>query len=207
MGFLIARLTLKYTTGASGTWTLTENLDLRSSGAVGGSSAESNEFIDNVFRIQNVVDPTKQIDVDASGIATGTIRTITMPDRNIDLGAEEVIASIAFGNEDTAMTTGLAKATFHMPPWATTLVNVIVGVTTAPTGSTAIFDLNEAGVSVLSTKVSVDIGEKNSEDAATPPVVSDSSLAANALMTVDTDQVGSTIAGTGGKIYLIGYRT
>ena len=32
-------------------------------------------------------------------------------------------------------------------------------------------------------------------------------LAADALMTVDIDQVGSSTAGTGLKIYLIGYQT
>lgn len=132
----------------------------------------------------------------------GVSKKITVA--NLLKANEEVIASIAFSDETTALTTGTAKATFHMPPWATTLTNVIVGMTTAPTGSAAIFDLNEAGVSVLSTKVTVDVSEFNSEDATTPPVVSDSALAANAKMTVDIDQIGSTVAGTGGKMYLIG---
>lgn len=111
----------------------------------------------------------------------------------------------AFGSETDDMTTGSAKVSFHMP-FAMTLTDVIVDVVTAPTGSTAIFDLNEAGASVLSTKISIDISEKTSGTAATPPVISDSALAVNALMTVDIDQIGSTIAGAGPKIYLIGDR-
>ena len=109
---------------------------------------------------------------------------------------------IAFSDEDTDLTTGTAKATWHMPNYATTLLEVSVGMTGAPSGSAAIFDLNEAGTSVLSTKVTVDAGTKNSEDAGTPPVISDSALAANALMSADVDQIGSGDAGTGGKIYV-----
>jgi len=205
VGFLIARLTFKYSSGDSGTWTLVENLDLRSSGAVGGSGAGATEFADNVFRILDNTDTSKEIAFEASGITTATTRTITMPDFDVDLG-DTIIASIAFGDETTDMTAATDVATFHMPPWATVLTGVVVGVTTAPTGSTAIFDLNEAGTTVLSTKVTIDAGEKNSEDAVTPSVVSDSALAANALMTVDVDQIGSSVAGTGGKMYLIGHK-
>lgn len=87
-GFLIARLTLKYTTGASGTWTLEENLDLRGqfpSTFAGGNASIATEFLDSVFRINDDTDETKQIDFQASGITTGTKRTITMPDKDVDL--------------------------------------------------------------------------------------------------------------------------
>ena len=115
---------------------------------------------------------------------------------------EEIIIGIAFGDETTAITTGTAKATFHMPDFATTLTDVAVGLTTAGTGSVITVDLNEAGVSVLSTKVTVDATEKHSSDATTAPVISDSALAANALMSVDLDAVDSGGVGAGPKIYL-----
>ena len=89
-----------------------------------------------------------------------------------------------------------------MPNYATTLQGVAASVTTAPVGSTAIFDLNEGGTSVLSTKVSIDASETTSETAATAPVISDSALAANAEMTIDIDQIGSSTAGAGAKFYL-----
>lgn len=41
---------------------------------------------DSTFRIQNFTDNTKKIAFDASGISTGTVRTITMPDSNVNLG-------------------------------------------------------------------------------------------------------------------------
>jgi len=119
--------------------------------------------------------------------------------------ATSVIA-IALGDELTAAAVLVAAVTFHMP-YAFTLTDVIIGATTAPTGSVATFDLNEAGTTVLSTKVTVDVGEKTSGTAATPPVISDAALAANALMTVDIDGIGSTVAGAGYKIYLVGYQT
>lgn len=44
------------------------------------------EFLDSEFRINDDVDPTKQIAFQASGISTSTVRTITMPDNDVDLG-------------------------------------------------------------------------------------------------------------------------
>lgn len=80
-------------------------------------------------------------------------------------------------------------------------------MTTAPTGAALVFDINEGGASILSTKLSIDATEKTSTTAATPPVISDASLADDAEITIDIDQIGSTLAGTGAKIYLIGTKT
>jgi len=113
---------------------------------------------------------------------------------------------IAVSDESTALSTGTAKVTWRMP-YPFHLTDVHSSVTGAPTGSTLIVDLNEAGTSVLSTKLSIDASEKTSTTAATPPVISDADLAADAEMTIDIDQVGSTIAGAGLKVTMIGYRT
>lgn len=110
-------------------------------------------------------------------------------------------AIIACSDETTAITTGTAKVTFRMP-WAATLVAVKAAMTTAPTGSTAVFDINKGGTTVLSTKLSVDAGEKTSYTAATPAVISVSSFAIDDEVTIDFDQVGSTVAGAGVKITL-----
>lgn len=87
-GFLIAQYNLRHQAAASGTWTEIDFIDLRglfpaSSG--GSGTALSNEFIDNVFRILDDSDTTKEIAFQASGITTATTRTITMADRDIDL--------------------------------------------------------------------------------------------------------------------------
>jgi len=120
--------------------------------------------------------------------------------------ASTITALIAASDETTDLTTGTAKATFRIPK-AITLTEVRASVTTAPTGSTIIVDINESGSTILSTKLTIDATEKTSTTAATPPVISDSSLADDAEITIDIDQIGSTIAGAGLKIWLIGTRT
>jgi hypothetical protein len=84
-GFLIARLTLKYTAAGSGTWELTENKDLRGVTISGGGVAFSAERVDSVFRIVDDGDSTKKIAFQASGITTATTRTITMGDADVTL--------------------------------------------------------------------------------------------------------------------------
>jgi hypothetical protein len=117
----------------------------------------------------------------------------------------EVSIGAACSDETTALTTGTAKVTFRMP-YAMTLQAVRASVTTAPTGSTLVVDVNEGGTSILSTKLSIDATEKTSTTAATAAVISDSALADDAEITVDVDQIGATIAGAGLKLWLIGVR-
>jgi hypothetical protein len=112
---------------------------------------------------------------------------------------------IACSDESTALTTGTAKVTFRMP-YGYTLTAVRASVTTAPTGAEIIVDINESGTTILSTKLTINAGEKTSTTA-TPAVISDSSLADDAEMTIDIDQIGSGTAGAGLKVYLIGNRT
>tara|TARA_R110000824_G_scaffold4886_1_gene22988 strand:+ start:19 stop:444 length:426 start_codon:yes stop_codon:yes gene_type:complete len=116
---------------------------------------------------------------------------------------------IAASDEGTALTTGTAKVSFRIP-YAFTLKAGASGITAscnqAPTGAILTVDVNEAGSTILSTKLTIDISETTSTTAATPVVISDVNLAANALISVDIDQIGSTNAGTGLKITLIGQK-
>jgi hypothetical protein len=112
---------------------------------------------------------------------------------------------IACSDETSILTVGANKVTFRAP-YAFTLTDVRASVNTAPTGSTLIVDINENGTSVLSTKLSIDISEKTSTTAASPAVISDASIADDAELTIDIDQIGSTIAGKGLKVTLIGTR-
>jgi hypothetical protein len=113
--------------------------------------------------------------------------------------------AIACSDETTALVTGTAKATFRMP-YAFTLTDVRASVTTAPTDAVLTVDINEGGTTILSTKLTIDATEKTSTTAATPAVISDSALADDAEITIDIDQIGSTVAGAGLKVYLIGYK-
>lgn len=146
------------------------------------------------------------VDAGAEQIGTGSrILQINASDAP-KLSKEPFAMMIACSDPTTAITTGTGKVTFRMP-YAVTLTAVRASVTTAPTGSTIIIDINEAGTSILSTKLSIDASEKTSTTAAAPAVISDATLADDAEITVDFDQVGSTVAGAGVKVTLIGYRT
>lgn len=109
----------------------------------------------------------------------------------------------AVSDETSDLTTGTAKITFRMP-YAFTLSAVRASVATAPTGAALTVDINEGGTTILSTKLTIDAGEKTSTTAATAAVISDTALADDAEMTIDIDTVGSTIAGAGLKVTLIG---
>jgi hypothetical protein len=112
---------------------------------------------------------------------------------------------VACSDETTALTTGTAKITFRTP-CAITVTAVRASLTTAQaSGNIFTVDINEGGTSILSTKLTVDNTEKTSTTAATPPVISDSSLADDAEMTIDIDQIGDGTA-KGLKVTIIGTR-
>jgi hypothetical protein len=118
---------------------------------------------------------------------------------------QAVEIQLAASDETTALTTGTAKVTFRMPH-AMTLTSVRASLTTAQaSGSIFTVDINEAGTSILSTKLTIDNTEKTSVTAATPAVISDTALADDAEITIDIDQIGNGTA-TGLKITLIGTR-
>ena len=112
---------------------------------------------------------------------------------------------LAASDESTALTTGTSKVSFRMP-FAMTLTEVRASLVTAQASGT-IFTVNikEAGLSVLSTRLTIDNTELTSVTAATPPVISDSGLADDALITIDIDLVGDGTA-KGLKVLLKGTR-
>ena len=113
--------------------------------------------------------------------------------------------TIACSDETTALTAGTAKITFRIP-YAMTLTEVRANLNTAQTsGSVFTVDINENGSSILSTKLTIDNTEKTSTTASTSAVISDSSLADDAEITIDIDQVGDGTA-KGLKVTLIGTR-
>ena len=56
-------------------------------------------------------------------------------------------------------------------------------------------------------KIVIDVSETSTATAATAPTLTDSSLASGSLITIDVDQIGSTVAGAGLKVYLTGYQS
>lgn len=116
---------------------------------------------------------------------------------------------VAVSDETTTLTTGNAKVTFNMPR-AMSITGVFAYVRTAPSGGTINVDINEdadaegagGAVDILSTNITIDSGERRSSTAATPPVISDASLAQHAEMTIDIDTVTGTPNGL--KVCFVG---
>lgn len=147
--------------------------------------------------------------VKAEALTVGTSKTLGITEsvvlnRQASTGLP-VEFCIVCSDETTAITVGTGKATFR-PRFNFTATAVYSDMKTAPTGSTAIFDINEDGASILGTKLSVDAGEKDSFSAASPATITDAAIAAHSEITVDFDQVGSTVAGAGVKVWILGYR-
>ena len=114
---------------------------------------------------------------------------------NTDMG-------LAVSDEATALTgsTTVALGTFHAQK-AGTWSEILIGVTTAPTGSTLTCDVHKNGTTIFSTKPTIDATEKTSVTAATAAVLSTTTYAKGDLIELFCDSVGTTIAGTGLKFY------
>ena len=113
---------------------------------------------------------------------------------------------IAASDETTALTTGI-KATFRMP-YAFTVTSVRGSLTTAGTGVNLVtVDINEGGSTILGNKITFTATEKTSTTAVAQPTITDASLADDAEMTIEIDQIDSGGVSAGLKVTLIGYQT
>ena len=147
------------------------------------------------------------ISLQSSGVAIPTISsTDTLTNKTITASSNvlDACVPVAVTDEYSNLTTGTAKMTFRMP-FAMTVTSVRGSLVTAGTGATLVtVDINETGTTILSTKITFDASEKTSTTAVTAPVVSDTSLADDAEITIDIDAVGSTTPGNGLKIQICG---
>lgn len=137
--------------------------------------------------------------LNASNLVSGTVA-----DARLSANIRREVLQIAVSDQTTTLTTGTAKMTFRMP-FAMTLTGVRASVNTVSSSGLVTVDINEGGVSILSTKLTIDANEKTSTTAATAAVISDSALADDAEITIDID-----VAGTGAKglvVTLIGTGT
>lgn len=142
----------------------------------------------------------------AVSFAAGTKRVfinVTATDYAAGIAPQTESFIIAVGDETTAITTGTAKVTFRMP-YAFTLTAVAASLTTVSSSGTPTVDINEAGSTILSTKLTIDASEKTSATAAAAAVISDANLAADAEITIDIDVAGTGAAGL--KVILIGHQ-
>ena len=112
------------------------------------------------------------------------------------------IVSLTAEDGDATVADNLAQIRM---PFAFEITGVSAFANTAPTGAGLTVDITEAGSTILSTLLTIDATEKSSATAAVAAVISDSTMAADAIIGFNCDVIGSTLAGAGIKIVLIGY--
>lgn len=106
----------------------------------------------------------------------------------------------ALSDETTAITTGTAKLTWRAP-FAFTVKDLRASLATVSSSGIPTVDINEAGTTIISTKLTIDANEKTSTTAAAAYVLSDSSIADDAEITFDIDVAGTGATGLKVKIY------
>lgn len=109
--------------------------------------------------------------------------------------AHPEFVSLALGPPEAAVdTTGAIAGVYWFPHEAITLIGVYLFVGSATTTGVLTLDINEAGTTVLSTKLTIDATELTSLTAATAAVISDTAIAAGAKIGFDWDGVGDSTA-------------
>jgi BNR repeat-like domain len=98
---------------------------------------------------------------------------------------------MALSDLTTALTTGTTKGYFR-PAFAATGVSARLSLRVTSSSGVPTVDMNKNGASMMSTKLTIDVGELTSLTAATPVVMSSTTWAADDLIEFDID-----VAGTG----------
>lgn len=113
---------------------------------------------------------------------------------------------VACSDLSTALTTGTTKSYFRSP-YNVTLTDVRSSLLIAQTsGNTLTIDINNNGVSVLGTKLTIDNTERTSVTALTAATITSPIITSDDEITIDLDIVGSSADAKGLIVTLIGRR-
>lgn len=116
-----------------------------------------------------------------------------------------VFMTVALSDETTAITTGTGKITFRAPHAMTLNELPRASLSTASSSGNPAVNIKVGGASIFSTTLTIDASEKTSTTAATPAVLSTTSIADDAEITMDIDTAGT--GATGLKVTLYYRRT
>lgn len=141
----------------------------------------------------------------ASGLAYAISPTSPEWVRNMTVSqhlAQQILAqqaigaglSVAVSDELYAFSSGPAALTFRAPQ-AMQLSDLLASVKTASTAGPITIDVNVNGASILSTKLTIDQGEKTSASAAVPCVISSARIEQDDEITIDIDGAGANAVG------------
>lgn len=178
------------------------SFDLQIAGGGGGPLVGATQFdvtISNPDDIPEVLDDLE--DVEIISPADGDYLRY---DGDLDIWYAAGIPTLPIGgacsDEDTPLDAATSVLTLRAP-FACELIGVRSNVKTASSSGTVVVDINKNGVTMLSTKLSIDASEKTSKTAATPAVISVSTLADDDEITIDIDSAGTDASGL--KVWLL----
>lgn len=138
--------------------------------------------------------------------ADDTETSLVAIDSTTGLLSRRTVASLPGGGSDTtnvtwvlaageAATVGTNKTNVIVIPRAGTIVKVFAYAKTAPTGAALIFDINKNGTSIWNTTPANRIQIAAGANSGTQTSFDTTSLAEGDTITIDIDQIGSTVAG------------
>jgi hypothetical protein len=106
-------------------------------------------------------------------------------------------------DKDTSWTTGTDIIGDQWVPFNATVTAVRATCDIAGTTGVSTIDINIGGATILSTKLTIDSAETDSDTAATAPVISDTTIVAKEAITIDVD--GTATTPPKGLVVLINY--
>lgn len=106
------------------------------------------------------------------------------------LGIEDIIPYSKTGT--LTVSAGTIRYRF---PWAATILGVTAAVNTAPTGSSLICDVNKNGTTIFTTQANRPTIAASGTATTTEPTPDVTAMATGDYLTVDIDQIGSSVAG------------
>lgn len=110
-------------------------------------------------------------------------------------GPSGVTEAIAFFGQDGTLTVGTGAGRFDALGETWAIISVVAVVNTAPTGADLIVDVNKNGTTIFTTQANrPTIAVSTNRD--TADAIDVTTFSGTDFLTVDIDQVGSTVAGS-----------
>lgn len=132
--------------------------------------------------------------------ATGLLTQYSAAGKWGGLPVKDVLFMVASGQESNLA--AVTAALTLQSPYVATITGVMATLKTASTSGAVTVDINKNGGSIFSTLLTIDQDEKTSETAATPAVISTTSLALGDELTIDIDGAGTGAKGLVVYLYL-----
>ena len=166
---------------------------------VTATTAEIN-YVDGVTsNVQTQLDAkltaTAYDDATAAEVNTGTSTAKYVSPDSLEgskYGVRTIVRDVIAHDADQA--TGTTLGGDFVMPIGGTVIEVGITVSTAGTTGVGTYDIHKNGTTILSTKITVDSGEKTSRTAATDSVISVAAVAEGDIYTFDIDGVQTTEA-------------